>query len=171
MARTGWQNPWIKTITTLLTLAVMVMIFCFSMETAEASDRRSGRFSIPIIKFFHPDYEQMDMDKQQIIYDNVQHVVRKCAHFTEYLILGFLLRLCFESWFGHRIQKGRILALVGFGAGAAYACTDEAHQLAIDGRSGQWTDVLVDCSGVLAGAALGALLIKKLNKINHTNED
>ena len=113
----------------------------------------------------------MDADEQQAIYDTVQHIVRKCAHFTEYLILGFLIRLCFESWFGHRARKGRILALAGFGTGAAYACTDEAHQLAIDGRSGQWTDVLVDCSGVLAGAALGTLMIKTLHKINQNNAE
>ena len=42
MARTGWQNPWVRAVTTILTVAVMVMIFCFSMEDAENSDKRSG---------------------------------------------------------------------------------------------------------------------------------
>ena len=83
------------------------------------------------------------------------------------MLLGFLSRLCLESWFGHRMKRNRILALIGFGAGTAYACTDELHQLAIDGRSGQWTDVLVDSSGILAGVTLGTLLVKNLNRMNN----
>ena len=164
MMRSGWQNPWVRAVTTLLTAAVMMMIFCFSMEDAEASDKRSGKISLQIIRIIHPDYEQMDAEAQQAIYDNVQYIVRKCAHFTEYMILGFAIRLCFESWFGLKIKKQRPLTLAALGAAAAYACTDELHQLAIDGRSGQWTDVLVDSSGVLAGAVLGALLIRMLSR-------
>ena len=53
--------------------------------------------------------------------------------------------------------------MIGFGAGTAYACSDEVHQLSIEGRSGQWTDVLVDSLGVLTGVMLGTLLIKALN--------
>ena len=166
MTRTGWQTPWVRIVTTLLTIAVMVMIFCFSTENAEHSDRRSGVISIRIVRIFHPEYEQMNPEKQKEIYDNVQHIVRKCAHFTEYMMLGFLIRLCLESWFGHRMKRYRILALIGFGSGTGYACTDELHQLSIDGRSGQWTDVLVDSSGVLAGVVLGTLLIKSLNRRN-----
>ena len=136
MVRTGWQNPWVRAVTTLLTAAVMVMIFCFSMENAENSDKRSGNISIRIIKVFHP------------------------------MMLGFLLRLCLESWIGHTIKRRWIAILGGFGAGAAYACTDELHQLSIDGRSGQWTDVLVDGCGVLAGVTLGTLLIRSLSRKN-----
>lgn len=169
MARTGWQNPWVRAVTTILTVAVMVMIFCFSMENAENSDKRSGDISVQIITVFHPDYEQMDTNSRKTIYDRVQHIVRKCAHFTEYMMLGFLLRLCLESWIGHRIKRRWIAGLAGFGAGAVYACTDELHQLSIDGRSGQWTDVLVDSCGVLAGVALGTLLIRSLSRKNTGN--
>ena len=169
--KTGWQTPWVRVATTLMTVALMVMIFCFSMENAEASDRRSGVIANIIIRIVYPQYEQMDAEQQQSVYDGVQHVVRKLAHFTEYMMLGFMIRLCLESWFGHRMKKYRILALIGFGAGAGYACTDEAHQLAIDGRSGQFTDVLVDSSGVLAGVALGTLLIRSLNRKIPANPD
>lgn len=164
MNRSGWQNPWVRIATTILTAAVMMMIFCFSMENAENSDIRSGVISTRIIKIVHPDYDRMDEQSRKVIYDNVQHVVRKCAHFSEYMLLGFLIRLCLESWFGHWMKKARILAIAGFGAGTGYACTDELHQLSIDGRSGQWTDVLVDGSGVLLGVTLGTLLIKSLDR-------
>ena len=62
------------------------------------------------------------------------------------------------------MKRKWLLALIGFGAGTAYACTDEMHQLRIDGRSGQWTDVLVDGSGVLAGAALGMFVVRIVNR-------
>ena len=159
MVRTGWQNPWVRAVTTLLTAAVMVMIFCFSMENAENSDKRSGNISIRIIKVVHPDYEQMDTGNQQAIYERVQHTVRKCAHFTEYMVLGFLLRLCLESWIGHRVGKKKIMAAATC-TGAAYAGSDELHQKLIDGRSGQISDVLLDSCGVFLGAALAWRIIR-----------
>jgi VanZ family protein len=66
-----------------------------------------------------------------------------------------LLRLCFESWFG----PGKWLPLTAWAAGTLYAGTDELHQLMTDGRSGQWTDVLLDSSGVLTGVALALLIL------------
>lgn len=53
---------------------------------------------------------------------------------------------------------GRRVALVGVAAfviAVLYACSDEIHQLFIDGRAGQVADVLVDASG----AAIGCLLM------------
>ena len=164
MTRTGWQKTWVRVVTTLLTAMVLVMIYCFSMENAEQSDLRSGAFSRTVISIIHPEYKQMEPEQQKAIYDSIQHAVRKTAHFTEYLLLGFMIRLCLESWFGSRMKKLSPLALIGFSAGTAYACTDEMHQLAIEGRSGQWTDVLVDGSGVLAGVMLGTLLIRRINR-------
>ena len=166
MIRGGWQSAWVRAVTTLLTVAVMIMIFCFSMENAEESDQRSGFIAMPVIRLLHPDYDQLDETVQEEIYAGVSLVVRKCAHFTEYMVLGFLLRLCLESWFGHRLKRYRILALIGFGAGTAYACTDEAHQLGVEGRFGEWKDVLVDAGGVLLGVTLGTMLVKALNRKN-----
>ena len=49
-------------------------------------------------------------------------------------------------------------------AGALYACTDELHQIRTDGRSGQFTDVLLDSCGVLAGVLLGVLFLRLLER-------
>ena len=79
-----------------------------------------------------------------------------------------MIRLCLESWFGYRLKRYKILAFISFGTGTAYACSDELHQISIDGRSGQWTDVLVDGSGVLTGVLLGTLFIRRINrKVNN----
>ena len=164
MTGTGWQRSWVRILTTLLTAAVMVMIFAFSTEDAEHSDRTSGLISRRVLSIIHPEYEQLEESRQKLLYDDVQHIVRKCAHFTEYMLLGLMLRLCLESWFGRKVRKSRRLTLAGFCGGTVYACTDEFHQLLIEGRSGQGSDVLVDGSGVLLGVLIAALLIRRINR-------
>ena len=170
MTETGWQRSWVRILTTLLTAAVMVMIFAFSTEDAEHSDRTSGLISRRVLSIIHPEYEQLEESRQKLLYDDMQHIVRKCAHFTEYMVLGLMLRLCLESWFGRKVRKSRSLTIASFCGGTIYACTDEFHQLLIEGRSGQWSDVLVDGSGVLLGVLIAALLIRRINRRNAETE-
>ena len=69
-------------------------------------------------------------------------VLRKCAHVTEYAVLGALLYRAFE-------REAPALA-----AGIAYAATDELHQHFVRGRHASPVDVGIDAVGV----ALGMLL-------------
>ena len=160
------QQTWVRCLLTALTAAVMVMIFCFSMETAEKSDETSGNITGIVIDVFYPEFEEYPATEQEQVYSGIQVVVRKMAHYSEYTLLGLLIRLCMESWYGYRMKRLRTLSLGAFGAGTIYACTDEAHQLAIDGRAGLWTDVLVDAGGVLAGILIAALLIRLMERMN-----
>ena len=155
MKRSGWQRTWVRVLTTVMTMAVMAFIYGFSSEDAESSDQTSGHISREVIPIVYPDYEQKAPEEQKICYDNVQHIVRKTAHFTEYMILGLLIRLCLESWFGRR--KGMLP--VPWAAGTIYAGTDELHQMLIDGRSGQRSDVLLDSAGVMAGVLIAVLIL------------
>ena len=160
MALSGWQKTWVRILNTLLTLAMMLLIFFFSTESGEASDERSGIITEPIIRLTYTDYDRMNPHEQQIIYDNVSLVIRKLAHFTEYAMLGILLRLCLESWFGHRVRSEWTLAWISLAGGAFYAATDELHQILTDGRSGQFKDVLLDSCGVLLGVIIGTMIIR-----------
>ena len=155
MAINGLQKIWVRILLTVLTVTMMVLIFCFSTEPAERSDQTSGRFTRQVIHRVYPDYESYPQERKHSIYDRIQHIVRKAAHFTEFAILGILLRLCLESWFG----PWKWLPFIAWAAGTFYAGTDELHQLMTDGRSGQWTDVLLDSSGVLTGVALTTLIL------------
>ena len=91
----------------------------------------------------------------------LQLVVRKCAHFSAYLILGVLVTAAWRRWPGPTRTANRRRVrwdLIGPALVAiAYAGTDEAHQLLVTGRSGQLTDVLIDSAGVLVGVCLVAL--------------
>lgn len=74
----------------------------------------------------------------------VEFVVRKMAHFSEYAILGVLSYLFFGEF---RISAHKNAFIFSF----LYAVSDEVHQLFVKGRSGQWSDVLIDSLGALCG--------------------
>jgi len=152
-----WQRTWIRFVSTVLVFSMMALIFIFSTQNAEASDETSGGISRMVIGILYPGYDAEAPERKTEIYDTVQHYVRKTAHFTEYLILGLLTRICLLSWFGKR----RWLTGASWGTATLYAVTDEMHQLLIDGRSGQWTDVLLDSAGVLAGVMIAGEIIRK----------
>ena len=81
-------------------------------------------------------------------------VVRKTAHFTEYLVLALIGMQAFGP---HRRPLRLLPAAATAVALVAVPCIDETIQLSVSGRSGQITDVLIDCSGILTGALLTLL--------------
>ncbi|MBP5165802.1 MAG: VanZ family protein [Oscillospiraceae bacterium] len=87
-------------------------------------------------------------------FDSGNHILRKCAHFTEFAFLAFLLCLRFRArrhyW--------------SFGAFAfAAAAADETIQL-FTGRGAQLKDVLLDCFGALFGILIAVILHSALTK-------
>ncbi len=163
MERNGWQKTWVRIVTTAMTVAVMALIFVFSTEDAERSDETSGSVSRTIIQITCPDYDMMAPKDQRVYFDSIQHLVRKSAHFSEYTALGFMIRLCLESWFGRR----KILFPCAWAAGTVYAGTDELHQMLVDGRNGQWADVLLDSSGIMTGVLIAGLILFATWKKRH----
>lgn len=81
-------------------------------------------------------------------------VIRKLAHFTEYAILT---ALGYWGWFkgiGRSPQQALYIALL---SSVLFATSDELHQLFVPGRTSLFTDVLIDC----LGASASALVIQK----------
>lgn len=78
----------------------------------------------------------------------VSFVVRKGAHFLEYLVLGISL-----FWTVRDLRK-RASFGIPWAVGALYAVTDEVHQYFVPGRSCELRDVLIDACGVAAGVAI-----------------
>jgi VanZ family protein len=73
-------------------------------------------------------------------------VLRKCAHVTEYAVLGALL------------TRALARELPALALGVAYAASDEWHQTFVQGRHGAPLDVAIDGCGVL----LGIVLLRRL---------
>ena len=130
----------------------MCVIFSMSAQKSEQSSAVSASLINSMASIFNPGYNQLNDSEKSRIIDELQHAVRKAAHFTEYFILGVLISLALAN----SIRRGVRWYLLSLAIGAAYAVTDELHQLAVDGRSAQVTDVLIDSAGVAFGAALSA---------------
>ena len=84
MEKTGLQRNWVRSLLTVLTTAVMALIFCFSMEPAEQSDKTSGILARQMIRALYPEYDHYPETQQTELYDSIQAVVRKTALFSEY---------------------------------------------------------------------------------------
>lgn len=81
-------------------------------------------------------------------------VVRKCAHFTEYMVLGILATHAFDfegrRTFDVLLPTAVFLLLI--------PSIDETIQLFVPGRAGMITDVMIDCCGAATGVVLRYLL-------------
>lgn len=77
-------------------------------------------------------------------------LVRKCAHFTEYAVLGALASQALGPWLAR--DRRAYLALALFLV--AVPSIDETIQLSVAGRAGQVPDVILDCCGAATGSFL-----------------
>ena len=84
----------------------------------------------------------------------IEYPVRKAAHMSEYAVLALLI---FQALTAFDRKKNR--GCMALGITAAYAATDEFHQLFVPGRAGRVSDVLIDSSGVLLGIAIVSLFM------------
>ena len=138
------MNKRSRTIFLILTLAVMIFIFVKSAMPADLSGAESGLFARLLAGLFGAADDPAALD---------------LAHFLEYLALGLCLRMAFG---GRAEDRPRLnAAFPAWLIGAAYAVTDEIHQIFVPGRSGQVKDVLLDAAGVLAGVLIAAAALKR----------
>ena len=129
----------------LVTAFIMVVIFTQSALPADLSKRESNAILLILMKFFSVDAESMSF------------VIRKCAHFTEYLMLGISLFATMREYWPDKKGAGFVLP---WGIGTLYAVTDEIHQYFVPGRSCELRDVLIDSCGVAAGVLIISLIVR-----------
>lgn len=91
----------------------------------------------------------------------VGFVVRKGAHFAEYLVLGMCLLVNVWDCRENLRRKPGLDAGLAWALGALYAMTDEFHQLFVPGRSGELRDVCIDAAGVLCGVVVMRLMRRR----------
>ena len=145
-----------------------VVIFSFSAQPDTESSEISGHVSYRIVKMWNqvfglkhsgPELEQMAQ--------KIEYPVRKAAHMSEYAVLALLI---FQALTAFDRKKNR--GCMALGITAAYAATDEFHQLFVPGRSGQLKDVLIDTAGGALGLVLLALILylKRTRKMKETEK-
>ena len=156
-------SPWVivgRVVFTLALAGCIWFIFSNSMAVAQVSSASSGRvlqlMQAALRRLGHPALAQR----------LTQHVVRKMAHFCEYMLEGFLLMLCMRVYSRHPLRHITVPML----GGVLTALTDETIQLYSPGRSSQVTDVWLDSVGVLAGI-LAALVLMALCRLLFHHRD
>lgn len=144
----------------VLTLVCMIAIFCFSMDNADRSSRKSGSVTETIVEIVVNDYKELPAEKQFSILDKAEHIVRKSAHFLIYTLLGFMA----SCTVGRRklLSKGSLGALI---FSFIYACSDEIHQYFVPGRACMFTDVLIDTSGAAVGITISVVCMFIVGKL------
>lgn len=90
----------------------------------------------------------------------IVNIIRKLAHFTEYLILGFLtINMLNKNDISKKYLISILICLI-------YATSDEIHQLFVPGRACQLRDILIDSIGSITGVYLYKLINTKILKNN-----
>lgn len=149
-------------LTLIPVLALMILIYYFSNQEAAVSDRSSGGIVSRIVMLLYPHFQQLDNARQDSILHVINTLVRKGAHLTEYLLLGFTLSVHVRAL--SACMKITHTYTIAYGIGTLYAVSDEIHQLFVPGRSGEVSDMLLDSFGVLLGVLLLRLLALFRNK-------
>ena len=139
---------------TIIVIAIMAFIFFQSALPADLSSEESGRVVDLIVRLFQG---VAPIDRETLVF-----IVRKGAHFTEYMILGGFLVPAVKEWMAVDttpvpVVRERITAWL---AGTLYAVTDEIHQYFVPGRSCELRDMGIDSCGVLAGVLVVSFLMR-----------
>ena len=125
------------------TLLILWMLFIFIMSSFNGvmSSNQSGSIATLIYNIFNIS----DTEK-------VSFIVRKCAHVSEFFILGILVINLISKY------NVKYSYLISFIVCVLYASSDEFHQLFVPGRSGQVTDIFIDMIGVVLGLSIYCLI-------------
>ena len=152
-------NSWI------LVIIWMIIIFMFSNMDTIKSNGTSKEMINKVVETTIETSNNIGIieetpteEEKQNIINNLNLPLRKIMHFTEYLILSLLLLNALTKT---KIQnKYFITIIICF----IYAITDEYHQTFIDGRTGQFIDVLIDTTGSILGLIIYNKIIQKETK-------
>ena len=149
-------------------LIIGIILWCFvifyaSSRTSNQSNGRSKKLIYDTVKVtttvtnkLHITNKDLSNDKWiNNVVNKINYPLRKVAHATVYFILSILIMLCLRSF---NIEPKKAV-LITIGICFIYSISDEFHQLFIDGRTGQFSDCLIDTTGSIIGSILTKILI------------
>ena len=124
----------------ILILIWRCIIFAFSAQPGDESTDTSIGFGAKVVGFFIPEFREMSKEEQREFLEPYNFIIRKSAHFCEYAVMGMLSMLLLQQIYMK--MKWKIFGSIGISA--FMACTDEFHQLFVEGRAGRIQDVCID---------------------------
>lgn len=145
---------------TLLAISWMAVIFFFSSQEADESSAQSNAVGMLLGRLVVSDFDELPKKEREKFADTWDYPIRKAAHMTEYVLLGFLVVEAMTDRFytlekEKNINKYRLYAAIAFGIALMYAISDEIHQYFVPGRACMAMDVGIDSVGALIGVGIG----------------
>lgn len=131
----------------ILIICIIVLcckIFALSSQDGGVSAGTSRQFTEILLK-------TLGLECNDRTIEIINPVIRKVAHFSVYILLGFLTMCTCETFKWQRVYKFDFSTMFAF----VFACSDELHQRLVPGRSGEFADVCLDT----VGAMLGVLIV------------
>lgn len=161
------KNKLIHYFNIFLVLLCMLTIFLFSCENAEKSTERTENFINEVINVSGNEntISVVDVNKEGE-HSITFGVIRKCAHFFEFFLLGFLVVNLLKDY--KTLSFKRVLLCILFCL--IYAVSDEIHQLFVDGRSCEIKDIIIDTTGSSLGSFFYYFLYYNVNKTKIVSE-
>ncbi|MCR5278414.1 MAG: VanZ family protein [Lachnospiraceae bacterium] len=133
-------------------ILIMAAIFAFSAMPGEESGNASGSIVKVVVEVVEKvSHEAVTEDRTETIH----FVIRKIAHFTEFMILGMTAVLAFYNKGRKWLYNFLLPAVVS----AVYAMSDEFHQMFVADRGPSVRDVCIDSTGALTGAVIILLAV------------
>ena len=151
----------ITVIAVCLLIAVYIMIFLFSADDAAESSSLSVAVTRKLINLYYHFFSGNNnaVLTVPVVTDDAEAIVRKMAHFTEYMAVGFLSFGIAVIWM-QRIKAGIVAVTLQVFLSAGL---DEIHQYFVPGRYASFRDVLIDTAGGIAGIMI-VFLVYKIRK-------
>lgn len=145
-----------KIICLFFTILCMAIIFLFSNKNSNVSNGTSKQLINKGIIIYEK-LSNKDVDNEVII-NKLNYPIRKLAHYSIYFILGIFV---YNVICCMKIKYKLIMAII---ICFLYASFDEAHQLFVSGRTGQFRDILIDTLGAMSSIFILNLLYKKFSR-------
>ena len=131
----------------ILIICIIVLcckIFALSSQDGGVSAGTSRQFTEILLK-------TLGLECNDRTIEIINPVIRKVAHFSVYMLLGFLTMCTCDTFKWQRVSKFDFSPMFA----VVFACSDELHQRLVPGRSGEFADVCLDT----VGAMLGVLIV------------
>ena len=148
----------ITVIAVCLLIEVYIMIFLFSADDAAESSSLSVAVTRKLMNLYYHFFSGNNnaVLTVPVVTDDAEAIVRKMAHFTEYMAVGFLSFGIAVIWM-QRIKAGIVAVTLQVFLSAGL---DEIHQYFVPGRYASFRDVLIDTAGGIAGIMIVFLMYK-----------
>ena len=151
----------LRAVLIIMLLGMFWTIFGFSNQNGEKSGSKSRKITVILTKKIKS-IQNMKEEEKEIKLKQIEHYIRKLAHFSLYTIVGFLT-MSLMSTYNLKMYKKMIISLI---IGAIYAISDEFHQSFIPDRTSSFFDVIIDTSGVVFGILIAIIIVIFIKKIH-----